>query len=139
METKILDAGALSDFACSLAPSFSVGILLAGDRLSCCDEAVGVEVDGKIVGVATIAPRGEMESGQPTIVAIYVLPDHRGQGYGRAVTQAAVERCLTRGFDNIRVDTLSTGGRNVVESLPDELRRHIDAHHLGAVIDNFPG
>lgn len=36
----------------------AIATLFGGDRLACCDEGVALEVDGEIVGIATIAPTG---------------------------------------------------------------------------------
>lgn len=112
-----------------------MGTLLSGDRITCCDEVVAGFVDGRIVGVCTIAPEGEEGSGQPTIVAFYTHPDHRKRGYGRQIVEATVRRCLERGFQKIRVDTLSTYAKRICEQLPQELKAALDVHDLGSSMD----
>lgn len=109
--------------------------LLGGDRASCCDEAVAVQVDGYIVGVATIAPYGEQRSGKPTIVGLYVQPSYRRQGHGQRILEAAIARCLERGLVPVHVDILSSGSRKIVARLPLELRSVIVVNDLGDVID----
>lgn len=86
------------------------GLLFAGDRMWCCDEALGLEVDGEIVGVATIAPKGEDGCGQSEIVAVYVREEYRRRGYAIALLRSALVRCEERGLAfPIGVDVLSAG------------------------------
>ncbi|RJQ30588.1 hypothetical protein C4572_03955 [Candidatus Parcubacteria bacterium] len=61
-------------------PSPAMGILFAGDRWACVEKVAVAEVDGKIVGIATIAPKGEQVSGKPTIVGLYVQHQYRQKG-----------------------------------------------------------
>ncbi|HTE48852.1 MAG TPA: GNAT family N-acetyltransferase [Candidatus Paceibacterota bacterium] len=110
--------------------SFGVwfGMLFAGDRSTCCDEAAIMEVDGTLASVATISSNGEMDSGEPTIVGLYTLPQFRGQGFGKAVMEVAIRRCLARGFHKIRVDALTKGAIQVIASLPEELQNALVIH-----------
>ena len=115
-------------------PNFGVwfGMLFAGDRGSCCDEAVVVFEDNALVAIASIAPEGEAESGEPTIVGLYTLPRFRGQGFGRATMEAAILRMVERGFAKIRVDALTPGALKIIESLPDEIRAALVVHDQSA-------
>lgn len=106
-------------------------LLLAGERITCCDEAVVCKVEGQIVSVATIAPEGEMLSGQPTIVALYTPPEFRRRGYGWRTFKRAVERCLERGFTGIRIEILDPRVRGVIAHLPEELRIHLEVYNFG--------
>lgn len=114
-------------------------ILFIGDRLACCDEAAVAEIGGKIAAVATIAPEGEMGEGTPTIVGLYTVLAHRLHGCGKAVLEAAVRRCLARGFQNIRVDVLSPKAMKTIQSLPAELQAKLSVSDQsmfgGAVLD----
>lgn len=113
-----------------------VATLLSGDRIYCCDEVVvGKTVLGKIVGVATIAPNGEENSGQPTIVALYVHPDHRRKGYGQKIMTAAVQRCIQRGFKQIRVDVMSGWAMRIIKSLLDNLQAVLEINYQGDFMD----
>ena len=76
-------------------------------------------------------------SGQPTVVGLYVVPEHRGKGIGAQILQKAVARCIERGFDQIRMDVMSSNAMKIIEKLPDELKDKIDVHDLGNIMDNF--
>ena len=82
-------------------------------------------------------PDGEEHSGQPTIVAIYVHPDHRRNGYGKMITEAIVRRCIERIFSNIRMDAMSGYAMRAINALPAELRAVLDVHDFGDVMDKF--
>jgi GNAT superfamily N-acetyltransferase len=138
METRVLSHGEFIEFVRSLPFTPTVGILLGGDRINCCDEGVALEVDGQIVGVATIAPDGEECSGTPTLVAIYVHPLHRRNGYARVIAEAAARRCKERGFNRVRVDVISAYALRVFTSLPSELRSIFDIHDQGGMMDSLP-
>ena len=118
-------------------PNIAVGLLLSGDRISCCDEGVIMEKEAKLVGVATIAPEGEEHSGQPTIVGLYVVPEQRCKGYGGQILKRTIERCIERGFGKIRMDVMSSNASKIIEKLPDEIKEKIDVHNFGNIMDNF--
>lgn len=82
-------------------PSMAMRLLLSGDRWSCVDEVALATVDSEIVGIATIAPQGEMMEGVPTIVAIYVVHEHRKSGVGFKLLEAAVDYMLSKSLDLI--------------------------------------
>lgn len=118
-------------------PNMAIGILLAGDRMSCCDEGVIMQEKENLIGVATIAPEEEEQSGQPTIVGLYVAPEYRSKGYGSQILQKAIERCLERGFENIRMDVMSSNATKIIKKLPKEIQEKLDVHDLGNLMDNF--
>jgi GNAT superfamily N-acetyltransferase len=117
--------------------AMTIVCLFGGDRLSCCDEAMCVEVDGQIVSLASIAPEDEMREGQPTIVGLYTIASHRRKGYGLAAMKAAIERMVERGLMPIRVDVLSTGAARTLAKLPAELRQHLKVNEMGTLMDLF--
>lgn len=103
--------------------SMGVMILFTGDRVSCCDEVVALELGGVIdIAFATISPEGEDYSGQPDIVALYVLPRFRKQGHGKTVLEAAIRRCKERGFSSVCITVLSNHVRRIIASLPEDVR-----------------
>lgn len=118
-------------------PSAAIVILFSGDRLSCCDEGVIMQSGESLIGVATIAPEGEGRTGQPTIVALYITPEFRGKGYGSQILRKAIERCVERGFNKIRMDVMSSSAKKIIDKLPIELQERIDVHDLGNIMDNF--
>ena len=110
-------------------------ILFGGDRLRCCDEAVlARDSDGQIVGLATLAPDGELGEG-PTVVGLYVSPEHRRRGIGTRVIIRAVERMQERGLTPVRMDTLGTAAARLVALLPEEVQRHLDVKLLTETLD----
>lgn len=141
MATKVLNRRELYDWVQWLhsrkVPHGAGIILLVGDRLSCCDEAVGAVVNNQVVAVVTIAPHGEEQSGEPTIVALYTLPELRHQGYGREAFIAALVRCRERGFKRVRVDVLSDYVTRIISSLPKEDQEYLDIHDLGPIMDGL--
>jgi len=138
MEARLLSKPALRAWVSRLPHSFVVASLLGGDRLSCCDEAVGIEVEGEVVAVATIAPCGEICSGEPTIVGVYCLPSHRRHGYGRAAFVAAIKRCRERGFARVCVDSMSAGMRRIIDGLDENDRAYLHITDHGSIMDAFP-
>jgi len=137
METVVLPIAQLTEWVRTLSHSPIIAILFAGDRILCCDEAVAIQKDGKIVGVATIAPKGEGLSGVPTIVALYILPVYRRKGYGKKILEAAINRCIERGFPKIRVDVMSSYAMAIIDSLDKNLFDVVEVHNLGNVMDYF--
>jgi GNAT superfamily N-acetyltransferase len=77
-------------------------------------------------GIATIALHGEMDSGLPTIVAVWVRPNCRCKGLGRVLFEKAVDCLLERG-QKPHVDIVSDGGRRLLESLPPAKREQVIA------------
>ena len=124
-------------------------ILLFGNaQATCCDEAVVVRDDGRIVAVASISPFGERTSPygsypksrrRPSIVGVYVDVAYRGQGLGLQILQAAVERMVKRHLLPIYIDALSIGMIRIIEKLPKALRKHLRVTDGEGQLDYFPG
>lgn len=91
-------------------------ILFGGDRLSCCNAFVHIEDKG----IATIAMQGEQGSGVPTIVGVYVAPNHRKQGVGRKLLSLALARIEELGGEKARIDCLTSNMLSVAQSLSKE-------------------
>jgi len=104
----------------------AVAILFAGDRLICCDEVLAAFDAGQFLGAVTLAARGEMESGEPTIVGLWVHYDHRRRGLGQALLEAAIRRMIERGLTPIRLDLLSSKIEGMIEQLPEGLKKVLD-------------
>ena len=118
-------------------PDFAVKLLFSDQSLSGCDEGVIMEKESKLIGVATIAPKGESGAGQPSISAFYIAPEHRGNEYGGQILKRAMERCVERGFVKIRVDIMSINAANLMEKLPAEIKDKMDIHYFRRLMDEF--
>ena len=125
MEMLIIPIGDLTPWINQLPSSFIIRLLFGGDRIRYCDEAVTIKEGGEIVGIATIAPQGE-GTGIPTIVALYILPSSRRQGYGKILFSGAIQRCKERGFTKIRVDVFSRHVVRMIPTLSEEDRKILD-------------
>ncbi len=118
--------------------TMAIGCLFGGDRLSCIDEGIVFELGGDVIGLATIAPQGEMREGQPTIVALYVRHEYRRHGYGRRYMLATIYRMRERGLQKpYRVDATSSPGFRSCQDLPEEYEADLDVHDMsmGGALD----
>ena len=89
METRIVSIGELNQNLRPYHPRAALMILMTGDRLSCCDEAIAAFEDKTFLGAATIAPFGEQRNplvenaarqlgeptapAEPTLVELWVV------------------------------------------------------------------
>lgn len=110
------------------------GLLFAGDRISCCDEAIALKRGNQVIGMATIAPKGEDLSGTPTVVGIFVQPEYRQKGFGTMIFQKTLERCFERGFSKIRIDVLSKQVMKMINKLPPEIKEKLAVYDLSKII-----
>jgi GNAT superfamily N-acetyltransferase len=83
-------------------------LLFIGDRINCVDKVAVAIIDENIAGLATIAPNGEADCGEPTIVALYVLKEHRQTGLGLQLLEAAINYMIDEGLTPIHIDALTT-------------------------------
>ena len=116
----------------------AIACLFGGDRFGCIDEAVALELEGDIVGLATIAPEGEMHEGKPTIVGLYVRHQFRGNGYGREIMVATIDRMRERGLAKpYRADATSTPGLHACQGLPEDYKADLDIRDMsmGGLVD----
>jgi GNAT superfamily N-acetyltransferase len=87
---EIIKRPRLVEAATSLPITPMVAILFGGDRLACADWGVLARVEDTVVGLASVADRGEMNSGTPTLIGVLVLPGWRRLGIGSALLRAVV-------------------------------------------------
>lgn len=65
-------------------------------------EVVVAEVDGEVVGFASLSPYKDRPAYRPTVEnSVYVHADHRGTGVGRALLAEILEVAEARGFHSV--------------------------------------
>lgn len=136
MDFKIISIEELADVIDKIPHGFSRGVLFSGDRYLCIDEGIALSEGEELIALATIAPDGEMMSGIPTIVGIWVNPGYRCLGYGLAITQKVIERCIERGFETVRLDALVEPIVKIYNKLPSHLKQHTKLENF--IIPGFP-
>src|SRR3989338_4530465 len=94
----------------SHAQDFLAVITIGGDRIQCCDEGVVAKTGNTIVGISTIAPKGESGDGPPEIVGTYVLNSQRGEGVGKELLLRAIARCKERNLVPVHMTAVTKGG-----------------------------
>ncbi|HWO07447.1 MAG TPA: GNAT family N-acetyltransferase [Candidatus Paceibacterota bacterium] len=95
---------------------------IGGDRIHCCDEGIVARTFfGNVVGLSTIAPRGESGDGSPEIVGVFVGKGYRRRGVGRALLIRAIKRCEERGLRPNMI-AVTNGGWSLIESLPQDVK-----------------
>ncbi len=117
-------------------PGMAIGLLLSGDRWSCVEEVVLAVVKKKIVGIATIAPLGEMRTGEPTIVGLYILHDYRGQGIGFSLLTATINYMLSKNMEPIRLDVMNSKISRMIDRLSIEKQQKLNVvDQSGSLLD----
>lgn len=128
MEIRISPKSEVASWVHSLQltkPSTSIALLLSGDRWSCVGDVVLATEESEILGIATIAPQGEMGDGNPTIVAIYILPDNRASGVGYLLLEATVDYMVSKGLTPIHMDVMNSRVMRMIDRLTPERRQFI--------------
>lgn len=94
--------------------------LLDWNPLRQCDEFSVAEINGEIVGTATLA--GLKTKGQPTLKTVYVVPTHRGKGAGIQLLEASIQRFKEVGKTPVFCDVTSRKMHETIERLAPELK-----------------
>ena len=69
-----------------------------------------------------------MNSGNPTIVALYVLKEYRSEGVGTKLLEAAIDHMITEEMFPIRIDATNSKVTRMVKRLPAEKQEYIDLY-----------
>lgn len=90
------------------------------------------EVNGEPVGVVAVQPLDDEDACE--MKRLYVMPECRNQGIGRALASAIVEKARELGYDVMRLDTVAsmTAARRLYQSLGFEER---DAYYHNPLAD----
>jgi Acetyltransferases len=90
------------------------------------------EADGEPVGVVAVQPLDD--EGTCEMKRLYVMPEYRNRGVGRALASAIVEEARELGYDVMRLDTVAsmTAARRLYQSLGFEER---DAYYHNPLAD----
>jgi GNAT superfamily N-acetyltransferase len=66
-------------------------------------EVLAARAEGRVVGVVVLAYRLSISSAEPfvSIEDLYVRPEERRRGVGRALLEAVAKRCATRGVSYV--------------------------------------
>lgn len=66
------------------------------------DRSLGAFIDGSIIGTSFVSrSRDEARADCGEIVSIYLLPEYAGQGYGRALIEAALKKLRGEGYTDV--------------------------------------
>lgn len=64
-------------------------VLFGGDRMTCCDWAIVAHEGEQLVGLATLALKGESMDGDPEIVGVYIRHPWRRRGIATELVDRA--------------------------------------------------
>ncbi|MGE4486137.1 MAG: N-acetyltransferase family protein [Oscillospiraceae bacterium] len=68
--------------------------------------------NGRYIGTASISPaRDKKMAGWGEIISLYLLPEHFGKSYGRALLNACISELAQAGFSKIYLWTLENNSR----------------------------
>ena len=65
-----------------------------------------LEIEGKIVGGSGIFPTESLPDGCCELVKLYLLPDARGKGYGKALIEQCFRSAVKLGYKQVYLETM---------------------------------
>jgi len=125
VKIKIISKRKLWNYLRPFANKPAIGILFGGERFDCCDEVLAAFENDQFLGAVTLSSQGELMSGQPTIVGLWVSYQHRRKGIGQSLLEAAIRRMIERGLTPVRLDSISSKADIMIERLPQDLKKVI--------------
>ena len=96
---------------------------------------VGIKNE-KIIGIAIIE-KGKIFFGEPTLLTIYIKPEHRRKGYGKKLLKEAISYAKKK-FPYLRVDILSSKVKKMIQSLSEEDKKFLKIFDPGASTGFYP-
>jgi len=98
---------------------------------------VGIKNE-KIIGIAIIE-KGKIFFGEPTLLTIYIKPEHRRKGYGKKLLKEAISYAKAKKkFPYLRVDILSSKVKKMIQSLSEEDKKFLKIFDPGASTGFYP-
>ncbi|MCU0547260.1 MAG: GNAT family N-acetyltransferase [Oscillatoriaceae cyanobacterium Prado104] len=128
----------LEDLISNLPQNIITDKLFSGDRLGEIEFGTTVFLsDDKFAGLVTVAMTSDTNS--PTrnraIAGIYVFPEYRRLGYGKAMMKLAIELCVQQSLVPIHIDSMSGAILAFIESLGSEFLQYLDRTSFDRTID----
>lgn len=111
--------------------------LFGGSRLTHVDEILAAYEKDTFVGVITLSPVGEMNTGEPSIIGLLVLTGWRRNGIGTKLMERAITRMKGRGLTPVHIDALSKNSMRLIENLDDEFKKYLIVNDQSENADCF--
>lgn len=125
MEFITLNSSTVMPYLSQMSNGVNKGTLFSGDRFTCCDEFIVAHENGRLIGLASIAPDGEEMNGEPTMVGLWVNAEFRARGIGKQLVEQIISRCGERGFEKVRIDAMSEPVVKIYKSLSPDLKKQV--------------
>ena len=120
--------------------------LFSGSRWTCVSDVVTAynPTDNTTpVALATLSRTGEMETGQPELLSMFVAKDYRKMGLGQRVMETAIRLAIEKYLPTSRATTIRIVGLSqaisvMVNRLPKIMRHLVDFHDMSQQIAEHP-
>ncbi len=111
--------------------------LFGGSRLTHVDEILAAYEKETFVGVITLSPVGEMNTGDPAIIGLLVLNGWRRKGIGTKLMESAITRMMERGLVPVHIEALSKNSMRLIEKLGYDFKKCLDVNDQSEYGDCF--
>ncbi len=92
------------------------GILFGGDRWACVTNCAVAMLDRRPIGLATLSPTDECGQGGPHLIGVWVAPQERRRGVGRALVRALAEHARRQCHAAPTVECVTAAGLALAQS-----------------------